>query len=532
MSERDEKESRQRGGERRLFTRRRFLKLAATLPLLGAAGCSTAKAAGKKGLSLGEGATSTTGTSSGPRPSSSPTSTTATTLPPDSATAGRPIEAGIDPEPVTVLQPGETAPGYIFLTPGPMRGRQEGPLIVDDNGEVVWFWPLKSPLISTNLQVQSYRGEPVLAWWQGINIKPGYGQGHYIMLDSSYRPVAEVYGQNGLKGDLHEFFITPEGTALFTCYRLQPADLSKYGGSRHGTILNSLMQEVDIATGKLLFQWDAAQHVPMEHSEVACPKRGIWDWFHINSIDVDTDGNLLISSRHLWSVFKVDRSNGKVIWTLNGKGSDFKIEKGAFFSWQHTVRHQANHTMSIFDDGAGPRATEKESRGLILNVDTTRMVASLNEQYLPTPRLLSGSQGSVQILPDGHVFVGWGAYPYYSEYLHNATLIYNARLPPPSHSYRAYRYVWTGRPTTPPELTAKSLGRGRIELSASWNGATEVAHWLVLAGASESSLQPVHSFSFDGFVTTMELESPQKVVAVEALSASGSSLGRSVPVTL
>lgn len=498
--------------EPRPVSRRHFLQAATALPLLGAAGCTSKPGTAETSTSLA-------------------TTTTSTTVPLGTSAAGSDALAGINPQPITVLKTGKTAPGLIFLTPGPLKHYEEGPLIVDNAGHVVWFRPLKKPTISTNLQVQTYKGEPVLTWWEGVNVRPGFGRGHYEIWDNSYRRVATVEGKNGLSADLHEFVITPEGTALFTAYRIEERDLRSVGGSKHGTLLNSLFQEVDLTTGKLLFEWDSSQHIPLSQSYVSCPKKGIWDWFHINSIDVDTDGNFLISSRHLWAVFKIDRSNGSVIWALNGKESDFKLDKKAFFSWQHTVRHLPGGRMSIFDDGAGTRKTENESRGLILNVDEDTKVASMAEEYLPHPKLLSGSQGSVQVLPNNHVFVGWGAYSYFSEYSYDGSLIYNARLPKPAHSYRAYRCEWSATPATDPVAVAKRTGKKKVAISAYWNGATEVARWQVLAGTGPKSLKPIGDFAYKGYVTSMAVASADRYFSVRALNSAGQVIGGSKPIT-
>jgi hypothetical protein len=345
--------------------------------------------------------------------------------------------------PITItVPPHDTAPGVILLTPTKTTQYGHGPMIVNTDGKVVWFNPVAKR--ATNLQVQSYQGEPVLTWWHG-RIVLGHGHGVYPMVNSKYQQVATVRAANGLKGDLHEFTISPEGTALFTVYQELNRDLSAVGGPVNGTLFDSLFQEVDIATGRLLMQWRASKHVALDESYAPVPTSPSdpYDFFHINSIDVDDDGNLLVSGRHTWCVYKINRTTGEIIWRLHGKRSDFKMGPGSHFYWQHHVRHHPGQELTIFDNGAGMTRVEKHSRGLKIALDTQDRRAQFVRQYLPHPRILSPKEGSVQVLPNSNVFVGWGKQPYFSEYTEDGTLLYVARLPFGIQSYRAFRSPWT-----------------------------------------------------------------------------------------
>lgn len=352
------------------------------------------------------------------------------------------------PPPITVdVQPNGTAPGDILLTPMNLQADyQTGPMIVDNSGKVIWFHPLSKA--SSNLQVQTYKNQPVLTWWQGQFESLGYGLGNYKIYNTSYQEVATVKAADGLHGDLHDFVISPEGTALFTVYRVIPYDLSPVGGPVNGQLLESIFQEVDIATGKLLMKWRATRHVHLRESHAPLPSTAStpWDWFHINSVAFDGDGDIIVSSRHTWTVYKIDRSTGKIVWRLNGKRSDFQMGPGTRFFWQHHARHHPNNVLTVFDDGAGPTQNEQQSRGLKLRVDTTNMTVQLIEQYLPQPTLLTSFAGSAQLLPNGNVFVGWGGNSHFSEYTPNGKLIYQAELPSGVVSYRAFRSQWPGMP--------------------------------------------------------------------------------------
>lgn len=436
--------------------------------------------------------------------------------------------ANFHPQPITVTVPArDTAPGLILLTASKMDGYQHGPMLVDNAGRHVWFLPTSKG--TTNLQMQRYRGKPVLTWWEGEIVKPGYGEGDYVIVDTSYEEVKRVQGGNGLKGDLHEFVLTPQGTALFTAYQIEKVDLSSVGGASNARLLSAFMQEVDVATGKVLFEWEAAKHVALSESYVKAPTKtnALYDFFHINSICLDTDGNYLVSGRHTWAVYKIDRSSGSIIWRLNGKKSDFTMGPKTKFSWQHHVRRHAGDVLTIFDDGAGIYNTEKESRGLKLALDTSSMQASFVQEYLPKPNMLVTSQGSVEVMPNGNVFVGWGSEPYYSEYAADGTLLYDARLPKKSHSYRAFRADWTGRPTKPPAIAAKRASTEHLLVYASWNGATDVAHWEVLTGPSKHSLDAVARASRAGFETAIEVKTRDRYVAVRARDDNDRVLGHS-----
>ncbi len=314
------------------------------------------------------------------------------------------------------------------------------------DGTVLWFNPLT--MGSTNLQMQTYKGAPVLTWWQGDVVNPGYGIGEYQILDSSYQQVATVQAGNGLKGDLHEFIISPQNTALFTIYEQRPEDLSSVGGPSDGQLLDSLFQEVDIATGKVLMHWRASHHVALSESYLTVPqsKNKPYDFFHINSIDIDDDGNLLVSSRHTWCIYKIDRSSGEIIWRLNGKKSDFHMGWRTHFHWQHDARHRHSNVVTLFDDGAGPTNAEPTSRGLKLYLNTKKMRAELIEAYTPHPKMLAHYTGSTRVLSNGNVFIGWGNEPYFSEYSANGHLLYQARFPDGVYSYRAIKAPWRFEP--------------------------------------------------------------------------------------
>lgn len=417
---------------------------------------------------------------------------------------------------------------------------QQGPMMIDRQGRLVWFKPLSdhasTRLRAFNVRVQKYRGQPVLTWWQGA-IVGAHGSGHYELVDGHYRTVAQVHGADGLTGDLHEFLLTSQNTALFTCYGAAEGEIPRHSGTgtRRGAYWFGAVQEVDIATGRLLFQWRCDQHVPFSasyHGPPPADPRSQWDYFHINSIAVDpVDNNLWISSRNTWTIYKVDRRTGQVIWRLGGRENEFTMGPGTHFAFQHhVVPHPGGH-VTIFDNEGGPPNEASQSRGLVLAVDEQRRKVSLVRQYHHRPAVLSPALGSVQTLTDDGAFVGWGDSSWFTEYDRSGHVVLDGRLAPGTLSYRAFEVQWLGQPPTRPAI-ALSRSRGHAVLHVSWNGSTEHRHWQVLGGAAAGQLAPLKVAAADQFETAITVQRPPAWLAVEALDAAGNTLGRSKAVSV
>jgi hypothetical protein len=422
----------------------------------------------------------------------------------------------------------DTAPGYVFVAPQAGDAGQGGPLIVDDRGQVVWFRRLRGTSDrAMNFEVQTYRGEPVLTWADT--------SGDYMIFDGSYREMARFGAANGYRGDHHEFLISPQDTALITIYNAVHRDLSPVGGPKNGVAVQGIVQELDIETGEVIFEWHSLEHVGIEESYAKPGEDADYpglDYFHINSIDVDHDNNLLVSARKTFAVYKVDRKTGEVIWRLGGKRSDFEMGEGARFAFQHDARRQKDGTLTIFDNGntvfpQGMPKTIEESRGIVLELDERKMKASLLRQYTHPDGLRADAAGNVQGLANGNVFVGWGRALYSSEFDHAGKLLFDARLPEGSRSYRAFRFPWSGHPTDRPAAVAERASGGAVRVYASWNGATEVATWEVFAGSGPDRLKPAGSVPRKGFETAITFQTDEPYVAVKARDRSGRVLGAS-----
>jgi hypothetical protein len=415
----------------------------------------------------------------------------------------------------------DTAPGYIFVASKKGAG-QDGPMIVDDQGQLVWF---SKNRYATDFKVQTYQGELVLTWWEG-KVVAGHGVGEYVIFDGSYHEIHRVRAGNGYQGDLHEFFITAEDTALLTAYVQKQTDLSPIGGPEDGAVWEGIAQELNLETGEVLFEWRSLEHVGVEETYREPPQNPgtPLDYFHINSIDIDFDGNFLISAKGTSAVYKVDRESGEILWRLGGKDSSFEMGPGTRIAYQHDARRQRDGTITIFDNGASPKVHE-QSRGIVVELDMDGMSATLMREFTHPNKLLSTSQGNVQVLPNANLFVGWGSAPYFSEFSHEGELLFDARFLGEAQSYRAFRFPWRGYPSDNPAVAVERGPDDEVTLYVSWNGATEVESWQVLAGSTPNHFKPVGSAPRRGFETTVAVRTAEPYVAVQAKSASGKVLG-------
>ncbi len=469
------------------------------------------------------------------RPSTVERSTTDPTERPRRAaiapTAAGPFRTRPDLQPpaLTVrVSSGTPAPGVIALTPN--LAVQAGPLLVDNAGHVVWYHPLANPnFISTDAKIVHYNGQDDLAWWQGAFLF-GHGNGEYELVDQHYNPVATIRAGNGLQADLHDMQITPQNTAIVLAYAPVAADLTAFGGPSNGTVLDNVIQEVDIPTGNVLFEWHSLDHIGLDKSLVPpSPDPAFaWDYLHMNAIAVDNDGNLLVSGRHSSNVYKVNRTTGALMWTL-GRGGDFapSFPVSGWFQCQHDVRRRPDGTISVFDNGGTgtcapqPRAY---SRGLVLSVDEVHMTASFVRELRTHPDVVAATQGAFRALPGGHDFIGWGQVGELSEYDSGGTEILDMTFEGSAQSYRAIKAPWDGRPTTSPDVVIRR-DNSLTTAFASWNGATDVAAWEMRTGPDTSHLATVAVVPRTDFETTLQAVSLQPVAVVQALDAHGAVLG-------
>ncbi|KAI1617794.1 arylsulfotransferase [Exophiala viscosa] len=389
--------------------------------------------------------------------------------------------------------------GYVLLTPSGDSVGAPGPTIIDSQGEVVW--KAEGYQVTTNLKVQKYKGQDYLTFWSGKKWG-SLGAGSYFMLDSSYRVAYEVkaVGEN-MFGDLHEFKITNDDTALLTVYHTVDADLSPLGKASSGWLTENTFQEIDIATGELLFEWRASEHVDLTEGYMWNPFGGYlrnspFDYYHLNSMDKDSHGNYLISARHTHTITSLSPT-GEIQWILGGRHNQFTDLSGGAaldFRWQHDARwwSEEEGILTLFDNQEGGVLNREGpySKGMMLKLDVANRTVELLHEYISLQKTRAPSQGSVQYLPESnHMFVGWGHSPAFSEYSLNGTLlcehhfgaswlhVWNRAV-----SYRSFKSTtWVGRPREPPSVKIEDQ-----TLYVSWNGATEVVAWELQGAVTEA----------------------------------------------
>jgi hypothetical protein len=448
-------------------------------------------------------------------------------------------------------QPG-LAPGY-FMTAvfknlaikQPMTG-ESGPLILDHNLQPVWFNPIGTGALAANLRAQTYQGKPVLSWWQGTVSGTGATtSGDDVVVDQHYRHVATLKGADGWVISEHEMIVSGSN-AWVTAYKNVPANLTPYGGSANGVVLDSAVQEYDLAAGQLLYTWDALNpggvpNVPLSQSQQK-PFPGIpWDAYHINSIQLTGNETFLVSMRNTWTAYLVNRTTNAIEWTVSGnpKNSTFALPANAQFQWQHDVELHNGNVLSVFDDaccgiksvsGGHPQLANPSgpTRGLVIKLDLTRHTGSFLGQYIRAKDFNAAFLGNAQLLPGGNVALGWGSQPFFSEVNSKGKVLLDAVWPVPDQSYRAYAQKWVGIPYSAPSGAVRN-NQGKSTVYASWDGDTQVVSWRVLAGTSAQSLKAAATKTKTGFETAIPLTSSFKVYEVQALDSHNHVLGTSKP---
>jgi hypothetical protein len=421
---------------------------------------------------------------------------------------------------------------YLFATPSDM-----GAGIWTDDGELVWWHSAVPGPANLDETVVHFHGEPLLAVWSGP--LGDYGTGYVTLYNEHYQVVGKVTAAGAFAGaeiDLHEFQVTPDGDALFGIY--DPVQVSIDGSTQ--TVLQYVVQKVSlvagesgIETGQLLFEWDSLSDVPVTASQVPDSEPTTpWDYFHGNAITLDTDGNIVVSSRNTWGIYKIDDTPadadyGHVVWQVGAAG-DSQLQEP--WCYQHDITALGHDQYSLFDDGGlgpgcAPGDGEHASRALVITVDpsTTPATVTLDNSYVHSPPLYAEFTGSAQRLADGNMLVDWGSLPEITEYSDSGSVLMDLTMS--DASYRGLRYAWDGQPLTQPAM-AMSAGGGRTTIWTSWNGATAVAAWRVIEGPSASQARavgkPIAKTSFESEIT---LPTEYPLVGVEALSASGAVVG-------
>ncbi len=433
--------------------------------------------------------------------------------------------------------PTPTAPGLLFATPVQTATSAAGVVVYDNNGAVVWFHEAPG-LVVGNASVQTLAGEPVLTWFEGTApYGAGNYRGEYKLVDSSYQELSPVRMGNGYQADIHDFLITPQGTALMVAYNPLICDGVAIQGCAPGaTVLDGVVQEVDIATDALLFEWHAIDHLPLTDSYVGLSS-SLLDFLHPNSLDLDADGNVLLSGRHTSALYKIDRQSGAVIFILGGKRDQFtyvgdpETIKGP--DYPHDFRARGSGSYSYFDNGIRRQAADgtATSRAVVVTLDNGTKTATYTKILRHQPGGLFGpTQGRMQALPDGGNLVAWGGLGVADEYSAADAQIFTSSLS--AGTYRQERHEWVGRPTAPPDIAVTARSGSAVSIAVSWNGDTRAASWRLLSGSTPGTLAPVGTTARTGFETVVGTAAASRYLAVEALDSGGAVLphGRSAVI--
>ena len=443
--------------------------------------------------------------------------------------------------------------GQILIGPYGAWVDTPGPTILDTRGNLIWT--THDFDVVTNFQMQEYRGEQFLTFWSGTK-EGAKGKGAMYMLNSRYEVVHKLQAVGeGLYGDLHEFTLTNDGTALITVYNDTTIDMRDFGLFRgeHGWVTDCLFQEIDIETNELLFQWVASESVRPADTHYVQPTAGFYesepfDYFHINSVEKDSKGNYLISSRHFHTITYIEGGTGATLWTLGADSADFvdisETPRAATdFCWSHDARwlNEEEGIISLFDNGnAGPLHWDRSSsKGMVIQIDQDKHTVKLVQEFYALHNVRSNSQGNLQYLPSkDEIFIGWGGSGMWSQHDMDGTLLCEVHFAPAllyfmekAKSYRIFKvWGWKGDPQWPPSA---KIHEGR--LYASWNGATEAKSWRVEGRREDEedveNFEEIATVEKVGFETAVELpqEGYSRFRAV-ALDVNGEVLKYSDPV--
>ncbi|GAA5907935.1 hypothetical protein JCM6882_001532 [Rhodosporidiobolus microsporus] len=435
---------------------------------------------------------------------------------------------------------------YVLLSYRGTGVGQAAPLVMDNNGSLVWSGYEDGYTDSMDLRVQQYKGEDVLTFFQGDFFSGGYGNGSWYILSSNYTKIREVYSlnQTAQTSDFHEFVITENNTALVESWRLAEADLTTAGGDGVGWTWDCVVQEIQLGASpeedELLFEWSSLEAgVTPGESYFTVNGNGNstdnpYDSCHVNAAEKQSNGNYLVSMRGPSTIYYIDGQNGEIIWRLSGKQTNFTMGTNATFWYQHDARLVAGSDItsskfqiSLFDNAAGGgEPAESTARAIVLELDTDAWTAELVWEAFPSFGTPAASQGSHRIESNGNHVVGWGATPYFTEYDSDENIVHDVAFGTTAsvvQSYRAFKQSWAGYPLSTPSLAINSSSA-----YASWNGATDVASWALMGGSSESGVSTVVATTEKtGFETEVAsgLNETYTFFAAAALAFDGTCLG-------
>lgn len=383
-----------------------------------------------------------------------------------------------------------TDDGYIFLNNRPWGGDIENSflIIVDNTGEPIYYKGLPD-----GIRAPDFKKQP-----NGLLTYYEHGVKAYRVMNSSYEIIDTIEAGNGYTADSHGIQILPNGHALLMIYHHRPADLSDIGGRADAKVIDLIIQELD-ESRNVVFEWNSADHIAITDTFVNLTAPTV-DYIHGNAIELDFDGNILISSRNLSEITKIDRQTGDIIWRLGGKQNEFTFENDEQFRYQHDIRRLSNGNITLYDN----RAYEKPeySRAVEYEIDEENKTITKVWEYRNTPDIYAVAMGNHQRLPNGNSLIGWGSVTTTAtEVTPDGTKVFELAFDPPYANYRSFRFPWQGFPNTEPTLMSITDEEGE-RLAYSWNGATEIGSYQVYGDTHPTSTTLIETSEKSSFETS------------------------------
>ena len=309
------------------------------------------------------------------------------------------------------------------------------------------------------------------------------GPDYYYTMDNTYTVVDSYTTQGGYNLDMHDFQIMPNGHVLMIGDDRQIMDLSQIvaGGDTAAVVVGSVIQELDNSKN-LVFQWRTSDFFNITDAVIDLTRKVV-RYSHVNAIEIDHDGNIMISSRNQSEVTKIDRDTGQIIWRMGGNNNEFTLEGDTqWFSCQHDIRRLATGNVTVYNNGN--QNNPIESRAVEYALDETNMIATVVWEYRNDPPIYARAMGSARRLPGGNTLIGWGRSPAadVTEVHPDGTIALELTFLNKVNTYRVFRYPWEGV-AAEPCAWADTTG-GELRLHFTKFGDRDVSSYDVYRGTS------------------------------------------------
>ncbi|MBU8923112.1 MAG: aryl-sulfate sulfotransferase [Bacteroidales bacterium] len=384
-----------------------------------------------------------------------------------------------------------TAPGYIFMTNNSGKNGTEGNymMILDDTGYPEFFRETPGKAIDFKMQKCG-----ALSYFHGLT-------NYFYLMDDTYT-VIDSFIIEGYPMDMHDFVLSPEGHALLIGNDPDVIDMSVLvaGGDTAANVTGNVIQEFD-PDGNLVFEWRTIDHFDILDTNIDLTGHNI-RYAHVNAVEFDSDGNILISSRHQSEITKIDRETGEIIWRMGGPNNQFElIGDTQWFSRQHDIRRLPNGNVTLFDNGN--LNDPQESRGVEYKLDEVNMVATMVWEFRNDPSIYGSSRGSTQRLSNGNTIIGYGSgRPSAIEVAYDGTKVLELELPPKNISYRVFRFPWSGKAALPTAWIVE--GENRIAVWFKKFGDDNVERYYLYGGDSPNPTRKI-GVSLDNSIDVRDL---------------------------